>query len=488
MRGRPLRHQLVAMLLAVCLGLLVVVGGLTVVASQRWLLGQLDRDVVNAAARTVGVRGMDGGLSGPGGRPGRGQGPLPGSAAVLSVALADGQVVTDEDGRFWNTAVNTDNESASLDAAALTQLQGAAPGALPETVDLGGDFGAYRVVARESQQGYTVFTGLPVSGVEETVRNLATTLAAVALLGLLAAGLAGTWLVRRNLEPLAAVAGTARAVSRQDLHSGEVTVTERVPGAYTDPGTEVGQVGLALNQLLDTMEGALRSRHQSEQKVRQFVADASHELRTPLASIRGYAELSRREPEAVPPVVRHALTRVESEALRMQGLVEDLLLLARLDAGRPLEREPVDLTRLAMDAVSDARAAGPDHRWELRLPTEPVEVPGDQARLHQLLANLLANARTHTPAGTRVVTIVEVDRDARTVQVVVSDDGPGVPPALRETVFERFTRGDDSRSREAGSTGLGLSIVAAVAQAHGGAVALVDDPSGTTFTVTLPRH
>jgi two-component system OmpR family sensor kinase len=236
--------------------------------------------------------------------------------------------------------------------------------------------------------------------------------------------------------------------------------------------------------MLDNVEGALQARHDSEQRVRQFVADASHELRTPLASIRGYAELSRREREPVPASVSHALSRVESEALRMQGLVEDLLLLARLDAGRPLERTPVDLSLLAMDAVSDAHAAAPDHTWELDLPEEPVEVTGDRARLHQVVANLLANARTHTPAGTRVVTSITPDR--QWVRVSVADNGPGVPEPLQRNVFQRFTRGDDSRARTAGSTGLGLSIVAAVAHAHGGTVELASRPGATTFSVLLP--
>jgi two-component system OmpR family sensor kinase len=168
----------------------------------------------------------------------------------------------------------------------------------------------------------------------------------------------------------------------------------------------------------------------------------------------------------------------------MQGLVEDLLLLARLDSGRPLERELVDLTLLAMDCVSDAHAAAPDHVWELDLPDEPIEVPGDQARLHQVLANLLANARTHTPAGTRVVTRIRAEDSF--VRLSVEDNGPGVPESLRATVFERFTRGDDARNRASGSTGLGLSIVAAVAGAHSGRVELDSEPGRTTFSVLLP--
>jgi two-component system OmpR family sensor kinase len=290
--------------------------------------------------------------------------------------------------------------------------------------------------------------------------------------------------VRRNLAALQRVSHTATQVSRLKLDEGDVALAQRVPAADTDERTEVGQVGLALNSLLDNVEGALQARHESEQRVRQFVADASHELRTPLASIRGYAELSRRERDPVPPSVTHALGRVESEALRMQDLVEDLLLLARLDAGRPLERDPVDLTRVVVDAVGDAHAASPDHRWQLDLPEEPVEVVGDEARLHQVLVNLLANARTHTPEGTCVTTALR--RDGDEVRLSVADDGPGIPESLRPNVFQRFTRGDDSRNRAAGSTGLGLSIVDAVATSHGGRVELSSASGETRFTVVLP--
>jgi two-component system OmpR family sensor kinase len=305
-----------------------------------------------------------------------------------------------------------------------------------------------------------------------------------ALIGLAVVTLGGTYLVRRNLTPLQRVAATATRVSHLPLDSGAVDMADRVPDVDTDPRTEVGQVGAALNEMLDHVHSALNARHESEMRVRQFVADASHELRTPLASIRGYAELSRREREPVPPAVTHALGRVESEAVRMTGLVEDMLLLARLDAGRPLDRAPVDLTHLAVDAVGDAHAASPDHVWALELPDEPVEVPGDRARLHQVVANLLANARTHTPAGTKVVTAIT--HDGSWVKVSVNDNGPGIPESLQAKVFQRFTRGDDSRSRVAGSTGLGLSIVAAVAEAHGGKVQLDSTPGDTTFSVLLP--
>jgi two-component system OmpR family sensor kinase len=263
-----------------------------------------------------------------------------------------------------------------------------------------------------------------------------------------------------------------------------VAIAERVADRYTDPRTEIGQVGLALNRMLGHVDDALAARHESETRVRQFVADASHELRTPLAAVRGYAELVRRSGDASPEVT-HAIGRVESEAARMTRLVEDLLLLARLDSGRPLEYATVDLSRLVVDTVSDARIAAQDHHWRLDLPAEPVTAPGDGARLHQVLANLLSNARTHTPPGTTVTTGLSISDG--TVVLTVADDGPGIPGQLQPEIFERFARGDSSRSRAAGSTGLGLAIVAAVVQAHGGHVGVSSLPGHTEFTVRLPR-
>ena len=218
--------------------------------------------------------------------------------------------------------------------------------------------------------------------------------------------------------------------------------------------------------------------------MRQFVADASHELRTPLAAIRGYTELAQRQRAQVPADVAHAMGRVESEAGRMTNLVEDLLLLARLDSGRPLERAPVDLTRLCADVISDAHAAGPDQHWTLDVPPEPVIVVGDDARLHQVVANLLANARVHTPPGTSVTLALHATTDTAVLRVF--DNGPGIDQTLQSEVFERFARGDTSRSSARGSTGLGLAIVAAVVRAHRGTIAMRSAPGSTTFTVDLP--
>ncbi|MEV7417453.1 HAMP domain-containing sensor histidine kinase [Streptomyces sp. NPDC089919] len=354
----------------------------------------------------------------------------------------------------------------------------------PATTSLPG-LGDYRVLT--ATDGSFVL-GFPLTGVQSTVNTLILVEVCVTAAGLVAAGLAGQALVGVSLRPLRRVAATATRVSELPLHSGEVALHERVPEAEADPRTEVGQVGAALNRMLGHVGSALTARQESEMRVRQFVADASHELRTPLASIRGYAELTRRGREEQGPDTRHALGRIESEAARMTGLVEDLLLLARLDAGRPLQQEETDLVPLTVDALSDARAAGPEHHWRLELPDEPALVHADAARIQQVLVNLLANARTHTPPNTTVTAHVSRETCARGDRLLlrVEDNGPGIPPALLPHVFERFARGDASRSRQAGSTGLGLAIVQAVVTAHGGTVEVASAPGRTRFTVRLP--
>ena len=284
-----------------------------------------------------------------------------------------------------------------------------------------------------------------------------------------------------RLRPLHRVTEHASAVARLPLASGEVAMPRPLPD--TDPRTEVGQVAAALNHMLGHVEDALVRRQAGEERLRHFAADASHELRTPVANIRGHAELALRHRGPVPADIRHALERIQSESQRMTHLVDDLLLLARLDAGRPLEHEQVDLTRLVLDAVDDARAAGPGHRWVLDLPEEPVLVPGDAHRLQQALGNLLANARTHTPAGTEVTVALTSDADG--ARLTVSDNGPGIPAELQPEVFARFVRADQARSRSTGSTGLGLAIVHAIVTAHHGTVEVTSRPGRTAFRVTL---
>ncbi|MEV7542512.1 HAMP domain-containing sensor histidine kinase [Streptomyces sp. NPDC089915] len=342
----------------------------------------------------------------------------------------------------------------------------------------------YRVAAVTGDDGDVLITGLPLQPVEETVHRLETAEAIVFGATLAATGVAGALWVRLSLRPLQRVAATATEVTRLPLASGETAMPAPVPD--TDPHTEVGRVGAALNRMLGHVGDALARRQAGEERLRHFAADASHELRTPVATVRAHAELALRHPGAVPGEVRHSLERIQSETRRMTGLVDDLLLLARLDAGRPLAREPVDLTRLALDAVSDARTAAPGHRWLLDLPEEPVTVTGDEHRLHQVIANLLANARTHTPEGTEV-TLALGEGTSGTVELSVTDTGPGIPGDLVPEVFQRFTRADHNRARAGGGTGLGLAIVLAVVQAHDGTVEVTSRPGHTSFHVTLER-
>ena len=344
--------------------------------------------------------------------------------------------------------------------------------------------GEYRLMATEGRDGDVLITGLPLEPVEAAVHRLELVAAVVFGAALAVVGVAGAVWVRWSLRPLSRVAATATRVSELPLASGEVALPPRAP--ESDPRSEVGRVATAFNRMLGHVEDALTKRHASEERLRSFAADASHELRTPVASVRGHAELALLHPGQVPPEVTRALQRIAAESGRMGEMVDDLLLLARLDAGRPLERRPVDLTRLVLDAVTDARAAGPGHRWTMELPEEPVTVTGDEHRLHQVLANLLANARLHTPEGTKVT--VSLDTDGTMAVLDVHDDGPGVPDEIQPGVFERFTRADHRRhpGHRGGGTGLGLAIVAAVTEAHGGRVELESRPGATTFTVRLP--
>jgi two-component system OmpR family sensor kinase len=384
--------------------------------------------------------------------------------------------------------ITADGSQAEISTAAAQQLAAIPPNDRPTTVELDG-LGRYRVIATHARSpGEAIVTGLPTSDVDDTLLSVAAIFCIVGAAALIGGTTAGILIIRRQLEPLSRVSAAARQVADLELDRGEVRLP--TPIVKVDPAsahTEIGQLGSALNRMLDRIAGALSARHASETRVRQFVADASHELRTPLAAIRGYTELAQRKRDDLPDDVAHAMSRVESETERMTHLVEDMLLLARLDTGRPLEREPVDLSRLVVDTVSDAHIAGPDHEWSLDLPDEPVVVSGDEARLHQVLANLLANARTHTPAGTSVTTSLTAD-DVGGAVLTVADDGPGIPPWLQPEIFERFARGDSSRSRRGGSTGLGLAIVAAVVKAHHGTIEVHSVSGKTEFVVTLPAN
>jgi len=337
--------------------------------------------------------------------------------------------------------------------------------------------GTYRLRASiEQVEGGSVFfvIGESLQDMNGTLHRLLLIEVLVTLAVLAAIVGLGLWLVRLGLRPLRAIEQTAGAIASGDL-------SRRVERA--EPRTEVGRLGLALNAMLGQIETAFNARAESEARLRRFVADASHELRTPLSAVRAYAELFRRGAAQRPEDLKRSMEGIERESERMGLLVDDLLLLARLDEGRPLEREPVQLDEVAREAVETARALEPER--PLRLDVEPIVVTGDRDRLRQVLDNLLGNVRAHTPAGTAASVSVHPSNGHAAVEV--ADAGPGLPPEDAARVFERFYRADPSRARASGGAGLGLAIVAAVAKAHGGRVDARSAPGeGTTFRVELP--
>lgn len=344
--------------------------------------------------------------------------------------------------------------------------------------------GDYRLVAVKTTYGDVIVTGLPLADKQNTEASLVWTMVFVSLGGLVLIGLAGTVIIRRTMRPLEQLSEVATKVSRLPLDAGEVALAVRVPPSASHPGTEVGSVGYALNQMLNNVASALEARQESETKVRQFVADASHELRTPLTAIRGYTEMLRMT-ENFTEDGRKSLARVQSQSERMSTLVEDLLLLARLDEGQPLKVTEVDLTQLVIETVTDEKVMAPDHVWQLKLPDEPITVRGDATQLHQVLANLLSNARKHTDPGTTVVTGVMLSADGSAV-VTVTDNGPGIPADFQGRIFSRFARADAARSGSEGTSGLGLSIVESIVGAHGGSVEVTSKPGRTEFALRLP--
>ena len=322
----------------------------------------------------------------------------------------------------------------------------------------------------------TLVVGIPLTDMDSTLSRLRLTEGIVSGAVLLVLGFLSWWLVRRGLRPLERIGQTAGAIASGDL-------TRRVEPA--ESRTEIGRLGLALNSMLAQIEAAFEERRASESRLRRFVADASHELRTPLTSIRGYAELFRRGAQSRPEDLAKSMQRIEAEASRMGVLVDDLLLLARLDQGRPLEQQPVDMAKLVTDAVDSARAVAPDRPIELSV-TNSASLIGDEGRLRQVVDNLIDNSRVHTPEGTPVR--VSVSKDGDDVVLAVADQGPGLSPDVADRVFERFYRGDPARSRETGGAGLGLSIVSAIVEAHGGTVNAAPSDGRATFEVRLPAH
>ena len=336
--------------------------------------------------------------------------------------------------------------------------------------------GRYRVRAsiEERMPDRILFIAEPLSSVDSTLHRLLLIELLVTAVALAAMTALGLWVVRLGLRPLREIEKTAEAIAEGDL-------TQRVE--HDEPRTEVGRLGLSLNAMLAQIESAFKAREASERKLRRFIADASHELRTPLAAVRAYAELFSRGADTHPDDLARSMSGITRESERMSLLVDELLLLARLDEGRPLARAPVQLEELVADAVDSARAVDPERPIELD--AEPLVVLGDHDRLRQSVDNLLSNVRAHTPPAAPVhVSVAQANGNAL---IEVSDSGPGLTEQDLERVFERFYRADASRARASGGVGLGLAIVAAVADAHGGSVAVrSDDGQGATFTIALP--
>ena len=358
-------------------------------------------------------------------------------------------------------------------------------GAVFYTVNQGSINYRVRVSYLPDDQG-TLVLATSQQGVVNTMKHVGGVEAITALLAFCLVGLVASWRIKRQLRPF-------EEMGEQIVLIGSGELDQRVTPA--DPNTELGRVGHSVNLMLTRLEHAFNEQRASEHRLRRFIADASHELRTPLSSIRGYAELFRRGASSRPEDLALAMRRIESEASRMGVLVDELLLLARLDSGRPLERAIVDLSALIRDAARDSQAADP--RWPVAIvadeadeaagAAEPVHVIGDADRLRQVLANLLSNVRAHTPPGTRAT--ISARREGDEAVLEVADEGPGLDEARQRLVFERFDRADSSRGRGdgTGGSGLGLSIVSSVAEAHGGTATVRSRPGeGAVFTVRLP--
>jgi two-component system OmpR family sensor kinase len=472
----PLRVTLVVALVLLAAVGLTATGAVVTTQLRGYLVDQVDKDLAAASQR----------LDPPGGR-GPGDGPFETSRdEYLGYTATDGTGLT---GQTSHTNVHP---------PAITPEQMTSAGRLPFTVPAKGGGAEWRVVVRSGAvltatgQPVLVVRGVSLADVEDTIHRLVLAELLVGAIVLLLLGGLAYVVVRTSLRPLREVETTAAAIAAGDL-------TQRVP--ENDARTEVGRLSRAFNAMLGQIESAFRARETSEQsalaseeRMRRFVADASHELRTPLTSIRGFAELYRQGAVPDPESLDRVMRRVEDEASRMGLLVEDLLLLARLDQQRPLALEPVDLLEVAGDVVHDARVLAPDRTIELELlgDSAPV-VLGDESRLRQVVMNLVTNAVTHTPAGTPVAVTLEVtpaehDGPDR-VLLAVTDHGPGLSEEDRAQVFERFYRADPSRTRAAGGSGLGLSIVAALVAAHGGRVGVQSAAGeGSRFLVELPQH
>ncbi len=456
-----LRARLIVAMAVV--GVVLVLAAIAITTTtESHLLGQLDDRLQEVALRQQGF--------GPGPRPGgdfRDDGPV----SSFYVAFVDSTGASE----VHDKAVSRDGYQPDPKLP-VNEIANLGPGqhAYYSVKSDGGP--RYRVLAvRPADGDPAIVVGTARNDVDNAIRRLVTVevLATAAIVAVLA--LVTFWVIRLGVRPIKQMTATASGIAGGDLSS-------RVPEAPT--GTEAGELGVALNQMLGRIEEAFDERTRSEDRLRQFVGDASHELRTPVTTIRGYAELYRAGGLEEGDELREAMRRTEQEAIRMGRLVDDLLLLARLDQGRPLERTPVHLEVLVEDAVRDARAVDPQREITASI-DHRATVLGDDGRLRQVVGNLVRNALVHTPEGTPVH--VRVYRTTEIAILEVHDDGPGMSDEVAAQAFERFYRADPSRVRSRGGTGLGLAIVEATVNAHGGTVVLDTGPGrGTTVRIELP--
>lgn len=346
--------------------------------------------------------------------------------------------------------------------------------------------GNYLLLARPDQgSGGVLITGLPTEPTENALREMAWLTLMIGVLTVISTGLAGTWAIGRSFAPLKRVAAVASSVARTDLETGQVELKQRVAPHDAIPGTEVGNVGRALNALIDNVDSALKVRDRSQAQMRQFVADASHELRTPLSAIRGYTELLSAT-EHFSDDGRRSVNRVLEQSSRMSTLVEQLLLLARLEESTSYKMQPANLVALAKEITEDFELTSTDHQWSFAAQSPHVPVNCDSPALRRVITNLLGNARKHTSVGNSVAVNVAIDRAARDAVLTVADTGEGIVPEFLPHVFDRFTRADSARSGSDGTTGLGLPIARSIVEAHQGSITVSSEPGHTVFEVRLP--
>ena len=480
LRPRTLTSRL-ALLLATLALLAGTIGGVAATFGIRtFLMGQLDNELHQAAARNVTLKSPNG----PDDHDADNTAGGPNGDAASNAGLPPGTITGHvTDGRITDLVVAADLDGDHLPTAAdRSAVQQGGSSDDPHTVHLP-TLGDYRVLTSRSRDGTELVTGVPQGRVDHTIGQLiileSVVLAAVVLL---VAGV-GAFAVRRAMRPLQHLATVARRVTQLPLESGQSRIDVRAE-ELREP-TEVAQVGRAMNAMLGHVDLALAQRDESEQRLRDFAADASHELRTPLAVARSHAELLREYTAStqLPEQVHRSLQRITDETGRMASIVNDLLLLARLDREVPESRDDVDLTRILLEAVEDARVTAPDRHWGLQMPEEPVLVRGDEEQLRRLAGNLVANVRLHTDAGTHATCLLETTGDRVVLQV--HDTGPGFPPDLLDQAHLRFARARHRRE-SIESTGLGLAIVQAVAQSHDGVLQITSTPGDTTVRVVLP--